>query len=554
MSSPSTEVPPPDPAEHHHDSKTVVPADSASSATASTRTVHPIASRVVQRPIPKLQLEDPRKFQIAQVTRRFSPEEATGSDRNTLLTFSLKPSDPDFPYELDVLECSLEVPANYPKSKPTLRIKNQEMGRGYQINVERGFDSIVQGMPSGTLLQYFNTLDRRLESYLSAPPADTIKLVANVGSKSRKPNLLDQRAEEGLQTEVTHTSKPLSQPSAAQGLEGNAPKPDYSVAEREQARVKREADVRQLEARLGRTPLFAKLPDGNSYTVPGEPRKRNELPLALQSIKSVRLIVPPTYNLEPCRIELPDSSGNDADALAAAFEQRAKQNSQLSLVAHMNSLSQNMHIMVAEWLAQRKAANTSTNSDPLHPEAQTRSTVDLDTKKEETSTSAPSGESPRSHIVAIPRPPEWATPAVANEEDGGESSSEASYDSSEENVTEDEDEEVDDDEESNRVAETTGPECGVLLSFPHLELHGIELLELISASFTIKCNRCKEVMDVNKIRNSIGDPSAIRMVSCKKCSSPFSIGMSPERVRRGHCFGCLTTPFILTEALSLLTL
>jgi hypothetical protein len=513
------------------------------------RTVHPIASRVVQRPIPKLQLEDPRKFQIAQVTRRFSPKEATGSDGSTVLTFSLKPSDPDFPYELDVLECSLEVPADYPKSKPTLRIKNQEMGRGYQINVERGFDSIVQSMPNGTLLQYFNTLDRRLESFLSAPPADTIKLVANVGSKSRKHDLLDQRVEEGLQTEVTHASKALSQPSAAQGLEGNAPKPDYSVGEREQAHVKREADVRQLEARLGRIPLFAKLPDGNSYTVPVEPRKRNELPLALQSIKSVRLIIPSTYNLEPCRIEVPDSSGNDADALAAAFEHRAKRNPQLSLVAHMNSLSQNMHIMVAEWLAQRKAANISTNSDPLPPEAQTGSTVDSDTKKEETSTSAPSGESPRSHIVTIPRPPEWATPAVASKEYGGESSSEASYDSSEENVTEDEAE-----EDSNRVAETTGPERGVLLSFPHLELHGIELLELVSASFTIKCNRCKEVMDVNKIRNSIGDPSAIRMVSCTKCTSPFSIGMSPERVRRGHCFGSLTTPFIVTEALSLLTL
>lgn len=530
MSNPSTQVPPPDTDEHHNDPNALVSADPATSVTSSTRRLHPIASRVVQRPITKLQLENPRQFQIAQVTRRFSPKEATGSDGSTVLTLGLKPSDPDFPYELDVLECSLEVPADYPESKPTLRVKNQEMGRGYQINVERGFNSIVHGMPNGTLLQYFNNLDRRLEGFLSAPPADTIKLVANVGSKSRNPNLSTRKAQEEAQTDALYSPKSVMEPSAAQNLQGNSPKPIYSAPQLEQARVKREIDIRQLEARLGRTPLFAKLSDGNSYAIPVEPRKRNELPPALQSIKAVRLVVPSNYNLEPCRIEIPDSGGDDAAALAAVFEQRAKQNSELSLVTHMNSLSQNMHNMAAEGLAQRNPISIPTIPGPLHPEAEIEAQPDPNNKTGEISIPVPSGESQRSHIVSIPRPPEWSTPAPTTEDDG-ESDSEASYGSNEENDTEDEAEEAV--EEGNKhIAENAAPERGVLLSFPHLELHGIELLELVSASFTIKCSRCKEVMDVNKIRDSVGDPSAVRSGSCKKCSSPFSIGMSPERVSK----------------------
>lgn len=62
----------------------------------------PVSSnRVVQRPTPRTQAEDPRTFQIQQLKRRFSPVEAA-DDGGISLSFQLVPSDPDFPFELEV--------------------------------------------------------------------------------------------------------------------------------------------------------------------------------------------------------------------------------------------------------------------------------------------------------------------------------------------------------------------------------------------------------------------------------------------------------------------
>jgi hypothetical protein len=63
-----------------------------------------------------------------------------------------------------------------------------------------------------------------------------------------------------------------------------------------------------------------------------------------------------------------------------------------------------------------------------------------------------------------------------------------------------------------------------MLSLPFLELHGIELLELVSLSLTIKCDRCKTAVDVPNIKNSSGDSSGIRSESCRKCANALDIG------------------------------
>ena len=440
--------------------------------------------------------------------------------------FGLKPSDPDFPFELDVLECLLEVPADYPGSKPRLRVTNKQMGRGYQINVERGFDAIVERMPNGTLLQYFNSLDRALESLLSSPPADTIKFVGKLGSKSREPTLPGESAQDLSQSSAISLSQPVADPSAGFSKPSGTSQLTYSAEQAAEARSKRDADVRQLEARLGRVPLFAKVPDGVSYIIPVEPRKRTDLPAALQSVKSVKLVVPPKYNLEPCRIEIPDRSGNDADDLINGFAHRATQNAQLSLVSHMNFLSQNMHTLVAEGHAKRKAATLPT-TDALHPEANTETQGESVSWQEQAAASSSAGESHGRHIIIIPRPPEWSTHAQGSDDDGEESSSEASYDTNEDSENETRGEDLPVEESSSRVEAKPGPEKGVLLSFPHLEMHGIELLELVSASIAVKCNRCKQNVDVNKLRNSIGDKSAVRRLPCSKCSTSMQCGMSP---------------------------
>jgi hypothetical protein len=252
------------------------------------------------------------------------------------------PSDPDFPFEIDALACVLNVPSTYPAGKPSLRVTNKEMGRGYQINVERGFDDIVQRLPNGTLLQYLNALDKQLEVFLAAPKVETVKILANVMRKH-------QEAESSRAVAPSAPKAPeKAQPPVASGPKTIVPAKVYTSEQLSQARNKRETDIRQLEARLGRLPQYSKSADGLGYTIPVDPRKRGDLPISLQAIKIIKLIVPELYNLEPCRIQLQGVNGQDATRLEDSFHLRAVNNVNLTLVAHINYLSQNMHIMATK--------------------------------------------------------------------------------------------------------------------------------------------------------------------------------------------------------------
>lgn len=408
-------------------------------------------------------------------------------DNRTSLVLKLVPSDPDFPFEIAALDCTLSVPKDYPASNPGLVVTNKEMDRGFQINVETGFDAIVEASPNGTLLQYLNALDKQLEQFLAAPKAETVKLIVhkNKTATAAVPQAMREAEPEPARMLPPQFSKPEAQICSAEQL-GNA-------------KSKREQDVRQIEARLGRLPQFSKASDGLSFVLPIEPRKRNDLPISLQAIRTVKLIVPLLYNLEPCRIEPQGVYGEDVRNLQDAFRIRALENSDLSLMAHLNYLSQNMHVMALS-ITKKQAPDVvavsgeSTRKAPPEP---TPSLPELDG---------------RSHIITIPRPPEWSIPRTAPGLGGSDSS-----DSGDESA-----EEISGREEQQAV-QHAGPERGIAISLPHLELYGIEILELFSPSITIKCTRCKTQVDIANLKNN-SEVSSVRSETCMKCGVIFAIG------------------------------
>jgi hypothetical protein len=145
-----------------------------------------------------------------------------------------------------------------------------------------------------------------------------------------------------------------------------------------------------------------------------------------------------------------------------------------------------------------------------------------DSKQASDTATAPLGDKwDRSHIKVIPRPPEWS---VNHDDEEGNSD-----DSDAEDSTDELTDEVEHDEAigPNPEANVTRPERGILISFPFLELHSIELLELLSLSITVKCERCKDTMDIKNLRDTgkIG-ASGVRSESCKKCANSMSIGIS----------------------------
>ena len=407
------------------------------------------------------------------------------------------PSDPDFPFELVGLECVLHVPSGYPKeARPWLHVKNSEMGRGYQINVERGFARLAEKSPQSTLLGLMNSLDKQLESLLTEQKAETITIIPNQQGHSTQP----QRV-----TPAQSIKAPQPQPSNPRSS-GRA----FTSLQRELALERREAETRQLEARLGRLSLFSKSSDGVGYTIPITPRKKEDLPVPLQAVNTIKLLVPELYPLEHCKIEILGVSRDAAKNTELGLEKQILETPQATLINHVNSLAQNMHILATQPVEEPKVEKV------IVPEVTFPEVEEQDPRKD--IPLVDEAEDDRSHIKFIPRPPEWA---VHNEEEGSTDSDYSdSYDSGDED---DKDTGVALDQVPESGTSTAAPERGISLSFPFLELYGIELLELVSLCLTIKCERCKDTMDISNLRHN-----ASRSESCKKCAMPLSVGYRRE--------------------------
>lgn len=487
--------------------------------------------RVVQKPVSSIEADDPREFQIRQLRRRFNPIEKA-EDWGTSLAFQMTPSDPDFPFEMaGGLDCVLHVPATYPagRARPSLKVKNKEMGRGYQINVERGFDHLAESSPHGSLLALMNLLDRQLESLLIEPKAEVpVKII--IPAKQRKPT----PPQYGRSVEPTAaTAKPAP-------VEKKPPPPSYTAEERTEAKTRRAVETRQLETRLGRLPLFFKSSNGIAYTVPLQPRKPMDLPVPLQAVKSVRLIVPLLYPLESCKIEIVGVSREAAIQTEKGFEQKVKEKPERNLMGHINSLAQDMYLLATNETAQAQEEEEEKSVSVVADAIGWRSGEEINDVLPTTQSNSEGNQKPESsphdeeeeqeegrgekrHIKIIPRPPEWGGFHGPEEEDDESDESDSSYNVLSENDENDEPTAINNNNNNNNNTTPQprpSPERGILLSFPSLQLEGIEILEVSNLSIIVKCERCKELKEVSKLRNEDR-----RVESCGKCAWNLGVGM-----------------------------
>ena len=470
-------------------------------------------SRVVR---PQSHIEDPRAFQVGQIERRYKPR-VTDNERESTYTFKMSPSDPDFPYEIEALECTLLVPKTYPNpGRPSLRALNKDIPRGFQINIEKGFDIICAEAPQATLLGLMNRLDKQLESILAGEMAETIKLVVHKGPPSRIIGAKPPTAAAVTPPEPVVAPTPTRKPVM----------PVFTSQQKEEAKVKRQTNTRQLEARLGRLNSFAKSSDGFSYTIPLDSPKRSTWPPELQPLRSITLLLPELYPLEPSSIIL-DSDSPAARNVEEAFKARSVTGSDSTLMQQINYLTLHIKDMSVETVKELTPAPPALPTTPVPAEESTStgtSAIDHETRQEQ---SLSDDTDDRSHIKVIPRPPEWDVKATDSDSDFSDEG-DYSYDSG-------------DDTETSAVADevTAQPasapvEKGVLMSFPHLELHSIELMELTTLNLTIKCERCKDTMDVLRLRNNVsGDATNMRDETCKKCASALAVGFRADLMHAG---------------------
>ncbi|KAJ5755748.1 hypothetical protein N7533_005291 [Penicillium manginii] len=462
-----------------------------------------------QRPVSKVEQNDPREFQMNQLRRRYRPEEKS-DDKGSTLTFGLTPSDPDFPFELDSLQCVLHIPNSFPGTgRPTLTVTNPEMEPAYQQNISKGFDDAVdftlRTNGRGTLLSWLNVLDRQLERLLTTlERGPKLTFVANLGNNSG--------SREPISSEKVAPA-PAKLPETKVHVQALKPKPvtlrpTYTAEQRASAEKRRSTDTKQLEARLGRLPLFQKRSE-NSFIIPIQPNKPDRLPRSLQSVKTVKLLIPQLYPLEHSSIEIQGVDSPEARSVETGFVQWFEKNTQMNLVSQINYLGSNMHSFAKTPLPE--VAEQMQHEHIQEDEEETSQQVENEISEE------PVGDRDRPHLHVIPRPPEWS---VQESHSDSDMTDDSSYDEDEE---EDEEGEETDGGAPVPVALDT-PGRGVALSFPFLELYGIELLELIRLAVTIKCDRCKDSMDIKNVPHLKDAKDTPKIESCKKCSNAMSIG------------------------------
>lgn len=472
----------------------------------------PSSSRIVPKPVPKAQQDDPRTYQINQLRKRYSPKESSVENgAATRLLFSLSPSDPDFPFELDHLECDLKIPKSYPRqdSPPRLSVLNKDIPRGFAINVERGWERLVEERKGGTLLALLNALDKHLEEFLTEQKAETVKVTIfkdtrHITSASSDADAAAPSQSSASPSDSAQVTKPV--------VRAYIPEETFSKEQVAEAKGRRAQETRQIETRMGRLPHYHKSSDGIVYGLPLEPKRRSELPASLRGLNSLQLIVPILYPLQPPRVLLNDVESEDAEGIEELFVEKAKEKKDLPLMSHINFLAQSIHLLAKQAQKQKQAAQKAAEDAEKLAAA-----VAAENDAVKTANTVES----KSNLQVIPRPPEWYT-----DHEGDHTG-----DDSEESTDESGDDEggaalPPEAQASATVQSTAQAERGTAITFPSVELHGIELLQVSILSVSVKCERCKTVNEIGGLKPNEAKASE----SCRKCAAPFAVTFRPELV------------------------
>ncbi|KAM0252153.1 hypothetical protein ACHAQJ_007850 [Trichoderma viride] len=456
-------------------------------------------SRVVPKPVPEAQVQDPRGYHIDQLKRRFSPKESTTSTGETSLVFKLKPSDPDFPFELPYLDCDIRIPEEYPEERPVLLVRNKDIPKGFSINVERGWERLAEEKKGSTLLALVYALDRNLERFLSEQKVETIKLVSFKDTRH-----IDQAAEGQASVAIESPTVEKDTSPGPPPPKRYIPEPSYTREQIAEAKARRAQEIRQLEARMGRMAQFRRSADGVIFTLPIEPKRRAELPSGLHSVNSIHLIIPLLYPLQQLRVQLNEANAEDAEPIEDLFAEKAAEQKQMTLMSHVNYLAQNLHNLA-------KQAHELAVKAEKEQQAAAAAVAAMQEQQPQNHEDASAGPSQplikeKGHLQVIPRPPEWSVGYEDDEdsysdsddaEDGGAILGER-------------------DDDAKAPTSSDAVEHGTMISFPSIELHSIELLQVSILSLSVKCERCKTLNDMTGLK-----PGVQKTASCKKCATPL---------------------------------
>lgn len=447
-----------------------------------------------------------RMSELGQLAIYLKPNFTQTSDTTWLC--KLKPSDPDFAFDIEYLEFVLTVPLGYPKhgqALPYILVKNGNIPKGYSINVERGYASIAQAqLGKRSLLDIMLEFDKGLEGFLQQQKGQTIKLVkfSSSGKKTSVESAMNQNSASNNKSNVSSGQNPTT---ATRSFNFALPPvfiPNYIKEETTKqinlliARLKDQASIKSVSE--SETVVSIKITAGHSEILPQQ----------LNETFTVLLHVPKNYGISPCTIDIPLDL-IEARNIERNFNLHAASAKSWSLLALMNFLTVQLDsLILSDEYIRAPLENVVGNENSAH------STNENQSYSEE----ALSEQDKKLHYSS------FDTSTSGN-------NSVAEHAQNEDNNLLHEElhhREVSDDNEagSEHVDEEASSSwefaplksSGTALNFVNLELSNVALLECNALSLEIQCSRCKSRAEMHLVSGPYGRESKAVTMLCAKCN------------------------------------
>jgi uncharacterized CHY-type Zn-finger protein len=481
-------------------------------------------NRAVQKPKPK----DARLTEINQLKKGYPSLRA--SEDNTVFSVSMKPSDPDFPFELEYLQFDLYVPTDYPKTAPYISVKNTDIPKGYSGNVEVGFREIAQAnLGKLTLMNMTLQLDKRLEEFLMRDKLDTIKIIRGSASAGEK-------------KKTDSKEKPKTSGAAAEEKKRSPAFNPLTTSTFVPSHVKqeRERQVQMMKHRLkDKSVLFSDAADGTTFAVTiFTPETSQILPSELFGSFRVLLYIPSSYGVTAARITIPDVDDVCARNVEENFNHKAEEvKSAWSLLALLNYLSVEIEQLIL-------------------PPQEVKVYAEQQREDDAEQLQQANEQSEKQQIRGLGSLTEEEKQRILQQTTGEKAQHKQETEGEENELTNDQqDHEHAEQTESPLQLPPLSPR-GTALYLPGLQLSNIDYLECQSLNIVVKCTRCKSYNDLMNIASApYGRESKPVGVSCSKCNHTLAAAFRKDIIHASNnragfldLHGC--TPFDLLAACS----
>ncbi|ORX63125.1 hypothetical protein DM01DRAFT_1403493 [Hesseltinella vesiculosa] len=495
-----------------------------------------------RQPVLKPKDNGSRQVQLDQLHKRYSSTFKKISDHasvGTTVRFALKPSDPDFPFDLENLLIQLVVPPQYPKQQCTLTIMNPDIPKGFALNVERGFHEQVS-LVDMTLVRQFGWLDRRLESLLQEPATAVVAPPTKIMAPAIPDHVI--QAVKAATSVSSSASGTLAVPPVAKA---KPPKKKPSLPTNlASAFGQRSREMDHLKTRFGK-----------DYRPSKSDRSLVHLTLVLNdpdftrkdvfpdNVVRVRYFIPLQYPNSPCAIEL-DTKTVDKQIsthVATLFAQHVNQDPDSSLFEHLNWLSRHMECILNTPMAQ--PVTESKMTPLLH---HIRSPANLASTSAATLSKSPlvkkslfaDDRDTKNRLIIIhdntPVPFTASTSASGTASQPNQQSISCDEGTSSD-ATSTDDDAADEPSSSQPMMMTDSKDVrrGTEVRLLDPQLDNVTLLRCTLLHLLVKCNRCKNTVDVENVQptqEDIDGDKKTRWLTCSTCQSVLGVKFLPSMV------------------------